>query len=68
MSIALVGGSLLYRYKELTTIVLRKEGKKDYSFPSSYRLIALENTLAKVIEKALANRIADVVKKEELIL
>jgi len=67
MSTALAGGSLPYRYKESTTIVLRKEGKKDYSLPSSYRPIALENTLAKVIEKALANRIADAAEKEGLI-
>jgi hypothetical protein len=39
-----------------TTVVLRKEKKKDYSLPSSYRPIALENTLAKVVEKILAIR------------
>ena len=47
-------GSLPGRYKESVTITLRKEGKKDHSLPGSYRPIALENTLAKVIEKVLA--------------
>jgi len=50
-------GSLPPTYKESTTIVLRKEGKKDYSLPKSYRPIALENTLAKLFEKIIANRL-----------
>jgi len=44
--------------KESITIVLRKEGKKDYSLLGSYRLIALKNTLAKVLEKHVANIIS----------
>ena len=36
-------------------IVLRKEGKKDYFLTGSYRPIALENTLAKVLEKRVAD-------------
>ena len=53
ISRALAEGTLPNRYKESITITLRKEGKKDYSLPSSYRLITLENTLAKVVEKIL---------------
>ena len=64
---AFAEGSLLSRYKESITITLRKEVKKDYSLPGSYRPITLENTLAKVIEKAIANRITDAAKKHELI-
>ena len=60
-------GELPASYKESTTIALRKEGKKDYSLPSSYRPIALENTLAKVVEKALANRITDVLEEHNLL-
>ena len=41
---------------------MRKDGKKDYSLLSSYRPIVLENTLVKVIEKALATRIIEVVE------
>lgn len=48
-------GTLPARYKESITIALRKEGKKDYSLPGSYRPIALENTLAKTVEKIIAN-------------
>lgn len=49
-------GELPAVLKESITVVLRKEKKKDYSLPSSYRPIALENTIAKVIEKIIANR------------
>ena len=53
--------------KDSYTVALRKQGKKDYSLPSAYRPIALENTLAKVIEKILAERIADAAEKHELL-
>ena len=59
ISKAFAEGTLPQRYRESTTIVLRKDGKKDYSLPGSYRPIALENTLVKVVEKALANRIIE---------
>jgi hypothetical protein len=54
-------------YRESTTITLRKEGKKDYSLPNAYRPIALENTLAKVVEKVLANRIGDAAETQGLL-
>jgi hypothetical protein len=54
----LAGDMMLIRFRELTTLALYKEGKKDYSLPGSYRLIALENTLTKVVEKVLANRLS----------
>jgi hypothetical protein len=50
-----------------TTIVLRKERKKDYSLPGSYRPIALENTLAKVVEKVLADCIRDAAEANGLL-
>ena len=50
-------GWLPESFKESTTVVLRKEKKKDYSLPGSYRPIALENTIAKIVEKVLARRI-----------
>ena len=53
--------------KDYYTVALRKPGKEDYSLPSAYRPIALENTLAKVIEKILAERIVDVAEKCELL-
>ncbi|KAF2177767.1 hypothetical protein K469DRAFT_517512, partial [Zopfia rhizophila CBS 207.26] len=53
--------------KESITIALRKEGKKDYSLPGSYRPIALENTLAKVIEKRVADLMAAAAEKHGLL-
>jgi len=48
--------------------MLRKEGKKDYSLLGSYRLIALKNTLAKVLEKHIANIISKAVEEYRLLL
>jgi len=59
---------ILKSLKEFIIIVLRKEGKKDYSFLGSYRLIALENTLAKILEKYIANIMLKAVEKYKLFL
>ena len=53
--------------KKSTIVALYKEGKKDYSLLNAYRPIVLENTLAKVVEKTLANYILNVVKTHELL-
>lgn len=45
-------------FKEAVTVVLRKPGKDDYTQPKSYRPIALLNTLGKVLEAIIANRLA----------
>jgi hypothetical protein len=58
MNTRLAEGIFPLKFKEFITIVLRKNGKKDYSLPGSYRPIALENTLAKILEKAIANRLS----------
>ena len=50
------------------TVVLRKKGKVDYLIPGSYRPIALENTLSKVLEKVIADRIANTAKEYNLLL
>jgi len=60
-------GTLPQSYRESTTIALRKEGKKDYSLPSSYRPIALENTLAKLVEKILADQITEAAEEHNLL-
>ena len=49
-------------------LVLRNEGKKDYSLLVSYHLIILENILAKVLEKVLVNYLSIVVKEYALLL
>ena len=51
----------------MTTVVLHKEGKADYSLLGSYRPIALENTLSKILERVIAERIADTAKKYALL-
>jgi hypothetical protein len=64
---AFVYKSLSKRYKESITIVLRKEGKKDYSLLRSYRPIVLENTLAKIIKKMLTTRLSNAIKEHGLL-
>lgn len=54
-------------FRESITVVLRKERKKDYSLPSSYRPIALENSIAKLMEKLVAERIADAAEAHDLL-
>ena len=53
--------------KESTTVVVRKERKKDYSLPQSYRPVALENTIAKVIEKIVADRMSEASEENKLL-
>lgn len=59
ISTCLASGSLPSRFKESITIVLRKDQKPDYSLLESYRPITLENTLAKLIEKIVAQHIVN---------
>jgi len=51
----------------MTTVILRKEGKVDYLIPGSYRPIALENTLSKILEKVIADYIVDTVEEHALL-
>ena len=48
--------------------ILHKEGKVDYLFLGSYRPIALENTLSKILERVIADYIADTAKEYTLLL
>ena len=48
--------------------ILYKEGKADYLLPGSYRPIALKNTLSKILERVIADRIVDTAKKHALLL
>jgi len=54
--------------RSMTTVVLRKEGKVDYLILGSYRPIALENTLSKILEKVIVDRIVDTVEEHALLL
>ena len=50
------------------TVALRKEGKVDYLLLESYCPIALENTLNKILERVIADRIVDTAKEYALLL
>jgi hypothetical protein len=52
----------------MTTYILCKESKADYSLLESYRPIALENTLSKILERVIVNCIADTAKEHALLL
>jgi len=67
-SYCFTSGIILKSLKEFITVVLYKEEKKDYSLLGSYRLIALKNMLAKVLEKHVANIISKAVEKYRLLL
>ena len=49
-------------------VILYKEGKADYLLLGSYRPIALENTLSKILERVIVERIADIAKEYTLLL
>ena len=66
-SYCFVNGISLKCLKESITVVLRKDGKKDYSFLGSYRLITFENILAKVLEKHVVNIMFEVVEEYRLL-
>ena len=48
--------------------ILRKEGKVDYLLLGSYYPITLENTLSKILERVIADYIADIAKEYALLL
>ena len=48
--------------------MIRKERKGDYILLSSYRLVALENTLAKVVERIMATRLTEAAEEHNLLL
>jgi hypothetical protein len=49
------------------TVTLRKGGLRDFRQPKSYRLVALLNTLSKVLESIIATRIAWAVEEHGLL-
>ncbi|KDR65002.1 hypothetical protein GALMADRAFT_82424 [Galerina marginata CBS 339.88] len=44
-------------FKESTSVIIPKPGKPSYATPKSFRPIVLLNTLGKLIEKMISNRI-----------
>jgi hypothetical protein len=48
-------------------VVLRKAGDRDYQLATSYRAVALINTLAKYLEAVVAKRISYAVETQNLL-
>jgi hypothetical protein len=48
-------------------VVLRKPNKPDYSNVKAYRVISLLNCIGKVAEKVVANKLADIVERRDLL-
>jgi len=61
-------GYYLRLRRAITTFILYKEGKVDYLLLGSYRPIALKNTLSKILERVIADYIADIAKEHALLL
>lgn len=54
-------------FKESITVILRKPQKARYDIPKAYRPIALLNTMGKVLEKLIADRISKAAEKFHLL-
>ena len=61
-------GYYLRLRRAIITFILYKEGKADYLFLGSYRPIALENTLSKLLERVIVDYIVDTAKEYALLL
>jgi len=65
---AILEGNLQYKpWKAFITVVLRKPGKARYDIPKSYRLIALINTMWKVLMAVIAEQITYLSEKFQLL-
>lgn len=64
---SLAEGTYHHHFKETITVVLRKEQQKNYSLPKAYRLIALLNTIGKILESILAKRMSYLAEKYHLL-
>ena len=60
-------GYYLRLRRAIIMVVLHKEGKADYLLLGSYRPIALENTLSKILERVIVEYIVDTAKKYALL-
>ena len=54
-------------FKNACTVILKKLGKSDYTNLSAYRPIALLNTLEKVLEAIISNRIKFIAEAHDLL-
>ena len=61
-------GYFLRLRRAIIIIILYKEGKADYSLLGSYCPIALENTLSKILERVVVERIVGIAEEYTLLL
>ena len=54
-------------WREATIVIIKKNGKPDYSAPKAYRPISLLNCLGKICEKIMATRLAHMAEKNHLL-
>jgi hypothetical protein len=54
-------------WRQATTVIVPKPGNPDYSIPKAYRPVALLNCLGKILEKLMANRLAYIAEKYNLL-
>ncbi|GAA6044860.1 hypothetical protein JCM8097_003271 [Rhodosporidiobolus ruineniae] len=59
-------GHLPASWRDASGMILRKPKKDDYTHPKSYRLISFERTMAKLLEKVVARRLAFLSEKHGL--
>ena len=55
------------QFKHARTIVIRKPGKESYEEPGAWRLIALLNTISKLIKAVTAKRIQEAAEQHHLL-
>ena len=54
-------------FKGAHTITLKKTGKEDYTTPKAYRPIALLNTMGKILESIMAQRLTNMAEAHDLL-
>jgi len=55
------------QWKDLTTIVLKKPSKPDYTLPNMYWLIALLNTIAKILSACISKDLVHMAEVHKLL-
>ena len=58
----LLKSKILECYKEIIIVILQKANKKDYLLLGSHWLVALKNTLRKILKKIVVERIQEAIK------
>ena len=63
----IIGHFLRFR-RAIIMVILYKEGKVDYLLLGSYRPIALENTLSKILKRVIVEYIINIAEEHALLL